>query len=97
MRADLAAGLAAHLGRGRLQQFEPAAADDELGAKLQEAAPHRRAKPGAAAGDQDALSLQQAFFKHRFTPSVSRHCEERSDEAIQTIRGRVWIASLRSQ
>jgi hypothetical protein len=26
-----------------------------------------------------------------------RHCEERSDEAIQTIFAEVWIASLRSQ
>jgi hypothetical protein len=29
---------------------------------------------------------------------VQRHCEERSDEAIQTISAEVvWIASLRSQ
>src|SRR6516164_905729 len=30
--------------------------------------------------------------------SRRRHCEERSDEAIQTVSaGKVWIASLRSQ
>ena len=64
-RGHLAAKFAAHLSRGRLQQFEPAAADDQFGAKLDEAASHRSAEPGAAAGDQDALSRQQAFFKHR--------------------------------
>jgi hypothetical protein len=28
---------------------------------------------------------------------VSRHCEERSDEAIHTFLAARWIASLRSQ
>ena len=68
-RGDLAAGVAAHFGCRSLQQFEPAAADDELGAQLQEAAPHRRTEPRTAAGDQDALSPQQAFFKHRLISS----------------------------
>ena len=63
--ADLAAEFAAHLRRRRLQQFEPAAADDQLGAELDEAAPHRRTEPGTAAGDQYALSRQQALFEHR--------------------------------
>jgi hypothetical protein len=68
LHGDLAAGTAAHVGSGRFQQFQPAPADHEVSAKLQEAAAHRRAEPGAAAGDQDALSLQQAFFKHCFLP-----------------------------
>jgi hypothetical protein len=66
--ADRDAEIAAHGGRGLLQQFEPAAADDQLAAKLGKAPAHRRAKPGAAAGDEDALPLEQAFFKHCFIP-----------------------------
>jgi len=30
-------------------------------------------------------------------PLLVRHCEERSDEAIQEPRAKNWIASLRSQ
>ena len=78
-RGDLAAGIAAHLGRRRLQQFEPAAADDQFGAKLDEAASHRGAEPGAAAGDQYPLSLEQAFFEHRFIPT--RHSERASPDS----------------
>src|SRR5207248_381461 len=63
-RSDLAAGIAAHPSRLRLQELEPAAADEELGTQLQEAASHRRTKPRAAAGDQDPLSRQQVLFKH---------------------------------
>ena len=69
-RADLAAEIVAQSRRGRFQQFEPAAADDQFGAKLDEAASHRRAEPGAAAGDQYPLSRQQAFFKHRLNPRL---------------------------
>jgi hypothetical protein len=29
--------------------------------------------------------------------AVFRHCEERSDKAIQLFQGQLWIASLRSQ
>src|SRR5262249_36783216 len=67
-RADLAAGPLTHLGGGRPEQLEPAAANDEFGAKLEKAAPHRRTEPRTAAGDQDAFPFQQAFFKHSFTP-----------------------------
>ena len=63
--ADLAAEIVAHLRRRRLQQFEPAAADDQFGAELDEAASHRSTEPGTAAGDQDAFFRQQAFFEHR--------------------------------
>src|SRR5882672_179203 len=65
---NLAAETAAHLRGGCLQQFEPATADDQFRAELDEAASHRGAKPGAAAGDQNTLSRQQAFFKHRLIP-----------------------------
>ena len=56
------------------QQIEAATANNQFRPEFDEAAAHRRAKPGAAAGDQDPLSCQQAFFKHRFTPLLSRHC-----------------------
>jgi hypothetical protein len=65
---DLAAGLCAHLGGGRLEAIEPAATDQELGAEREEAAAHCGPKPRAAAGDQDALVPQQACFKHRLNP-----------------------------
>ena len=67
-RIDLAAEIAANLDRRRLKHLEPPAADDQFGAKLDEAASHRGAEPGAAAGDQYPLSRQQAIFKHRFKP-----------------------------
>jgi len=60
--------IAAHPRRGRLQQFEPATADDQFGAQFDETPSHRGTEPGAAAGDQYPLSRQQAFFKHRFIP-----------------------------
>src|ERR1700733_9963938 len=63
-RGDFAAGIVAHLGRRRFQQFKPAAANHKLGAKFKEAASHRSPEPGATAGDQYPLSAQQAFFKH---------------------------------
>jgi hypothetical protein len=73
--AHLAAEFAAQLRRRLFEQFKPAAADDQFGAELDEAASHRRSKPGAAAGDQYAFPRQQAFFKHRFkilfTPPTS--------------------------
>jgi hypothetical protein len=34
---------------------------------------------------------------HRRVTSGNRHCEERSDEAIQFLLCGLWIASLRSQ
>jgi hypothetical protein len=41
------------------------------------------------------------MWARRFAPSPTlhryRHCEERSDEAIQTSEPLNWIASLRSQ
>ena len=49
-------------------QIKPPAADDQLAAKRDEAACHRRAEPGAAAGDQYPLSRQEAFFKHGSIP-----------------------------
>ena len=52
----------------RLELLEATAANDEIGAKLEKAAPHCGTKPRTAAGDQDAFPLQQAFFKHGFTP-----------------------------
>jgi len=64
----LASEIFAHPGCRRLQQFEPAAADDQFRAEFDEAARHRGPEPRAAAGDQDPLSRQQAFFKHRLRP-----------------------------
>jgi hypothetical protein len=47
-----------------LQQFEPAAANDQLGAELDKRVPSQpRAR--TATGDQYPLSRQQALFKHR--------------------------------
>jgi hypothetical protein len=68
-RCDLAAEIAAHLCSGRLQQFEPAAADAEICAKLGKASCHRRPQPGAAAGDQDAFCLEQVLFEHGLSSS----------------------------
>jgi len=77
-RVNLAAGLAAHPGRGCLQHLKPSAADDQFGAKLDEAASYRCTEPGAAPGDQNALSRQQAFFKHGFkTPQQCAPCPGR--------------------
>jgi hypothetical protein len=66
--ADLAAEIAAHPCRGSLEQLQPAPADDQLGPELDEAPSHRGTKPGTAAGDQDPLPRQKAFFKHRLIP-----------------------------
>ncbi len=63
---DPAAEIAANLARRRLKHLEPSAADDQFGAKLDEAAPHRGAEPGAAAGDQYPLSRQQILFQTSF-------------------------------
>ena len=52
--------------------FSPAAADDQFRTEFDETASHRSAKPGATAGDQNALSRQQAFFKHRLNPFPPR-------------------------
>jgi hypothetical protein len=65
---DLSAKLVAHLCSGRLQQFEPATADDQFGAEFDEATSHRGSESGAAASYQDPLSSQQVFFKHRLNP-----------------------------
>jgi len=88
----------AHLGCRRLQQFEPAAADNQLGAKRDEAASHRRAEPGASAGDQYPLSRQEAFFKHCFIPCFSALIA-RSAATKQSIPqfAALWVASLRLQ
>jgi hypothetical protein len=44
---------------------------------------------------KDALSRLEAIDKYHIQ---DRHCEERSDEAIQTVAAvAFWIASLRSQ
>src|SRR5271166_800175 len=49
-------------------------------------------------GHIDAIIL--GAFLERYSITLNRHCEERSDEAIQGIGGQrrwPWIASLRSQ
>src|SRR5438046_1985931 len=84
---DLAAGLRAHLSRGCFEPVELAAADDELGAEREEAAPHRGTEARAAAGDEDALIPEQTCFKHRLNPpfSYSIIAGHRVREATRTI------------
>ncbi len=65
---DRAAGLVAHLARRRLEPLELAAADHELGAEREEATPHRSAETRTTPGNEGALVLQQACFKHRLNP-----------------------------
>src|SRR6266851_304475 len=43
-------------------------ADHHVGAELEIALRHRPAEPGAAAGHQDALALEQVGLKHRALP-----------------------------
>src|SRR4029453_14302330 len=62
---NLAAEFAAHARGRRLEHFAPAAADDQLGAKLDEAVPHRSAEPRTATRYQYPLVRQQTLFKHR--------------------------------
>src|SRR5262249_14520159 len=70
---DFAPGFSAELG-GRLgQPLLAAAADDELGAELEEAPAHAEAEAGAAAGDQDALVPEQVGLEHRAT--ITERCD----------------------
>jgi hypothetical protein len=41
--------------------------------------------------------ISKALRLERYRLSPIRHCEERSDEAIQRAQRPLWIASLRSQ
>src|SRR3954454_6468540 len=84
-RRDLAAGLFAHRARRRIEPIELPAADHELGAEREEAARHCSTETRTATGDEDALVLEQACFKHGLNPPFlsSRHCER--SEAIQAI------------
>ena len=51
-----------------------------------------------AEGRQGAEEEERGEEAEGEAVSAHRHCEERSDEAIQTVSaGTVWIASLRSQ
>ena len=95
--AHLAAEFAAHPRGRRLQQFEPAAANDQLRAELDEAVSHRRPEPRTATCDQYPLSRQQALFKHCPIPFLPVIARSDSDEAIHPAVVGFWIASLRSQ
>ena len=64
MGGDLAAGrLAEFFGRCR-QHLLPPPADRDFGAEFQQMPRHALAKPGAAAGDQDALAGKKIISKH---------------------------------
>jgi hypothetical protein len=80
--ANLAAEFAAHQ-RGRLQQFEPATANGQLGAELDERCPTARAP---TAGDQYPLSRQQALSTSFESPSTTMKPCIRSDVARLQIR-----------
>ena len=69
---DSAPGFRAELGGRFGQHLLAAAADDELGAELEEAAAHAEAEAGAAAGDEDALALEQVGLEHR--PTITEGC-----------------------
>ena len=62
-----------------------------------------KAAPQALRAHQSLSTLPMGRWARRFAPlptlrsSLYRHCEERSDEAIQSLRAWPWIASLRSQ
>jgi hypothetical protein len=56
-----------------------------------------RIPKGMRAAPDSAEVAKQRFPAFRFPYFFRRHCEERSDEAIQSGLQRVWIASLRSQ
>src|SRR3954469_929712 len=82
-RGDLAAVLFAHLARRRLEPIELAAADHELGAEREETVRHCSTEARTAAGDEDALVLEQACFKHGLNPScfvVARAAGNRTAE-----------------
>jgi hypothetical protein len=76
-RGDLAARMLAHLVRRGLEQFQPPAADHELGAEFEKAASHRGSQARAAAGDENALSGQQMLFEHCLIPPCDRHYEDK--------------------
>src|SRR3954452_14832472 len=97
-RRDLAAGLFAHRGRRRLEPIDLAAADHEFSAEREEAARHCSTETRTATGDEDALVLEQACFKHGLNPPFSSSVI--ASEAKQSRlfpRHGFWIASLRSQ
>ena len=68
VRLDPAAVLRHQLGRGGVEHRLAAAADVELGAQLQVPGGDLAAQARAAAGDQDALALQQLAFEHEVLP-----------------------------
>ena len=67
MGLDSAPGLGREPGGGLGQSMLAAAADDQFGAELEEAAAHAEAEAGAAAGDEDALAPEQIGLEHRAT------------------------------
>ena len=69
---DFAPGFRGELGGGLGEDLLAAAADHEFGAELEEAAAHAEAQAGAAAGDEDALALEQVGLEHRAT--ITERC-----------------------
>jgi hypothetical protein len=43
------------------------------------------------------LPVNRVVLLDRCAENMNRHCEKRSDEAIQGVLKRLWIAALRSQ
>src|SRR5262249_31358652 len=64
---DSAPGFRRQLGGGLGEHLLAAAADDELGAELEEAMAHAVAEASAAASDEDALVVEQVRLEHRPT------------------------------
>src|SRR5262249_36674464 len=65
-----AAVLCRQLARGFLQRVLPAPADVDLGAQLEVPRRHLAAEARAAAGDEDALALENVFLEHDQTVST---------------------------
>jgi hypothetical protein len=53
--------------------------------------------PATLMGCLVAIMLVESLQQIRRLAPFFRHCEERSDEAIQPLLRGLWIASLRSQ
>src|SRR5580692_816236 len=61
---DWAFGRGGEFGGGLLENFFATAADVDGGSELEEAAGHRFAESGAAAGDEDALVAEEVVAEH---------------------------------
>src|SRR3546814_2572005 len=84
-RARAAGKVGVELGLRLLQHRLAPSADDEACAQRQHAAAHRLAEAGAAAGDEDALVLQEVALEHG---KVSRHA---APPGVSTAPAALWL------